>query len=446
MRGRSMVWLAALAVLLLVVPVSAAEDDEAKTDFKWFGSLRFRPEYNDNLSDVFSGRDDKIGYVSYRINLGARVDLDKDVSVVLDGQAVGVWGEDQTPLRSGPSLDTTDAKFNFYRAFVEARDIMGTPFTFRAGRQPLAFGDEFLLGDLDFYGGTSWDSLRGDFASKLVDTTVFWGKGAELDAPEFMFGYPFGGDSNGDWDLYGAWTDWKIPGDNKLDVAMLYSLDRRYSDLIPFSDKRWTYYGYYHYGKGIGLFGTLNAAVQRGRTARNSDGEEAIDIKADAVEATVGWNFERGGGKYDIWGRWANFSGDDPTTADTNEAYDPMTMDFHGRYGYLDFWTGWWGYNTFLGDLGVQFAQVGFQSRLPNGIRITGLAQHVNRTSQTPAGATARNLGEEYGFVFGYDYGEHTSIDLGLAQLYPGRAFRDIAPQFASSTVRRFYVNTTVRF
>ena len=65
----------AFAVLLLAAPSArAAEGDEEGRDLNCFGSLRVRPEYNDNLSDLTSAQDDKVSYVSYRANIGTSIE------------------------------------------------------------------------------------------------------------------------------------------------------------------------------------------------------------------------------------------------------------------------------------------------------------------------------------------------------------------------------------
>ena len=76
--------LAALGVIALgVMPARSAEEGDGSTaKWDWFGSLRVRPEYNDNLSDSFLGRDDKIGYIGYRANIGTQISLDRDITVI----------------------------------------------------------------------------------------------------------------------------------------------------------------------------------------------------------------------------------------------------------------------------------------------------------------------------------------------------------------------------
>ena len=124
---------AVAAVLLMGITSSVRAEDHS---WKWFGMLRARPEFNNNLSDVNSFRDDQIFFTSYRANIGFSADLDHDVSVLIDGQVLGKWGEDSI-VRGGITTDNTTEKFGVYRGYVEARKIGGSPVTVRAGRQPL---------------------------------------------------------------------------------------------------------------------------------------------------------------------------------------------------------------------------------------------------------------------------------------------------------------------
>jgi len=442
MRTKFVLWLAVCIVATSLGPCLMADDGEKKID--WFGSLRARPEYNDNLSDVATGRDDKVGYVSYRINLGLSVELDKNVSLLFDGQAVGLWGENEMPFASGPSQDATSAKFNFFQAYGEAKNINDSPFSLRIGRQKLVYADEWLLGDLDHFGGTSWDAMVGVIDGDFADVSFIWGKGAEMDVPE-MFYDPEYEDTNGDWDLYAGWASMKLADAMTLDAGVIYSLDRRKpgEEFTPYTDKRWTATVNYHWGEGEGLFIDANAAMQWGRPMFIPDPESPEPkIDANAAEVTVGWVFEAAKARHQVHGRFARYSGDDPNTIDV-EYFDPLAQDFHGRYGYLDLWHGFWGLDAFVGGSpGAQFIQLAFESRLASGLTLTGLYQDVSSAEAPSPTNTNRNLGDEYGFLFAYDYSEHASFEVGLAQLYPGEGLL----QYGNSTVRRFYVNTLVRF
>lgn len=435
--------LVSLALVFTAVPVWAADDDGAEWD--WFGSLRARPEYNENLSDLAAGLDDKIGYISYRLNLGFDVELDKNVGVHVDGQFLGTFGEDFTPFRGGLSQSNGVSDFNLFEAYVGMNEMFDTPFSLKVGRQKVVFADEWLFGDYDFYGGTSHDGFVGMFDTELVKVVPFWVKLAENDPPEAVVGSPGSPavDNNGDFDAYAVWTVWNLPGDQTLDTGVVYALNRIRTATAPFTDKRWTYAAQYAYGAATGLQVDVNAAIQWGSTINPADTK--VDIDADAIEATLGWAFERGGGQYTIWARFANYTGDDFDTMDS-EGFQPLFQDTHGRYGYLDIWNGQWGFTNYLYGEGIQFQQLGWDANLANGIGIRGIVQRMRRTTQKDAVLKGRNLGEEYGFEITYDYGDNVELALGLAQLYPGDAITYEPPQFTSSTVRRFYLNTVTRF
>ena len=440
----------ALMLLSFAVAVAAeAEGEDEGTTFKWFGGVRFRPEYNDNLADVFSGQDDKIGYASYRVNFGFNVDLDKGVSVLVDAQAVGTWGESETFVRGDQTFDTNWEKYGIYRAYVEAKDVFDSSVTLRAGRQPIVIADEWLLGDLDFYGGTSWDGIRADIAGKHGTYNLFWAKGAEHDNWLYYYGPP---DESGDFDLYGAWGAWKLTERQTLEAGIIYWFDHRSISGIPdgdgsveyidspYRDKRFTYALHYSFAGEKGPFVKGNVAIQRGAIY------DDVDIDAEAFELTGGWVWQPKGKDNKLWARAASYSGDDAGTSEA-EAFNPLAMDFHGRYGLLDFWNGFWGFQTFLGgDPGLQVFQVGFDSDTISNMKVGMYAQTLRTAEHVSPDFHLRDLGQEFGIWATYDYGKNLSLTLGVAQLFPGSAFTGIPPFFGQSSVRRIYVNSVARF
>ncbi len=451
MKRGMIVW-AIVALVLAAAPAAAGDD----ADWHWFGSLRVRPEYNENLSDLTGGRDDKIAYAGYRANLGLSVDLDRDVTLLFDGQALGVWGEDPDPFRGGTTQDTTSADFNFYRAYVEAKNIFGTKLSVRAGRQTLVFGDEWLLGDYDFYGGTSWDGIRADFARDTGTTSVFWAKVAETNTPEQLTDLTIN-DIGGDSDLYGFWGDWDLGNSHLVEAGVMYLLDHQTivtdsgtATTFPFDDKRWTITLQYAWGEDTGAFVRANTAMQTGETLDASIPTAPVDVDIEdayAFEVTGGYVFERDGQPYRLWARIAEYTGDDDTTPNENETFVPIAQDNHARYGLLDFWQGQWGFTPFIGGSpGFRALQVGVHAELANGLDVMLSAQELRRAERVSSTVTSRQLGREISLGVGYNYGENLRVEAGVAQLYPSTAFDFEPPFFASSITRRYYLNTVVNF
>lgn len=442
-------YLAALGVMLLgATPALHAQagDEGEGTKWSWFGSLRVRPEYNENLSDLSVGRDDKIGYVGYRVNLGTEVNLDRDVSVVLDLQGVGSAGEDFSFTRGSQTFNFQDSYFSLYRGYIDVRNLFGEKIDLRVGRQELVFGDEFLLGNNDFYAGASWDAIRGDFKQNIGTFTAFWAKVAEVDHPEF-FGDQFFQDAAGDWDFYGLYEAMKFGESHHIDLAVLYNFDHTpsyYGD-IPFTEKRFTYHARYAYQPESGLFGAANLALQGGRTLAAS-GLQIVNADAYGVDGTIGYSWIKDGRKAQVHAKIANFSGDDPATED-NETFNPLAQDFHNRYGMLDFWNGIWGKQAYIGGAaGFRALQLGFRTELSNGITLSAVAQRNLRGIEPSETATNRNMGQEFGVLAEYAYGKNLELDFAYAQLFPGTANANEAPYFSKSVARRIYVGARARF
>lgn len=455
-------WRVVAVALTLILGAGAvlAADDSA--EWNWFGSLRFRPENQNNFSDSNSNvRDDNIAFTSYRANFGFQVDLEQDVSVLFDLQALGVWGEDQTALRGFHTFSNTEATTGFYRAYVELRNVFGSDLTMRLGRQPVVIADEFLFGDLDFYGGTSWDAIRADYTTDWGGIHAVVAKAGEVDRPEIVYQvYTVDpdtgdlliteGDEGGDANLYALNAMWKINDTMMLDGAVVYWFDHRGFPIPGFNsqDKRWTYWAHFAYQPETGLYGVANLALQDGDTiGYTSNGWEMVGIgRPMAWEATGGWKWDRGGKPAKVWLRLAQFSGDDPETDDV-ESYNPLAMDFHGRYGLMDLWHGMNRPAYIGGPSGANVIQLGFDTQITENFRLMGIAEYLKANEKYNA-ANVRALGKEFGFAGTYDYSKNFSFEVGIAQAYPGSATYQDPPFFVQGqdTIRRVYVNALCRF
>ncbi len=446
--------IAVFALALCFVPASVAADDDAEgmnLTWHWFGSLRARPEYNDNLSDVSPVVDDEVSYANYRVNFGFSVDLDKGVSVLLDGQAYGAWGEDQTPQRGNLTTDNTSGDVAFYRAYIKAANIMDSNFSVTAGRQPLEYADEWLLGDSDFYAGTSWDAIRGDYQMKddRGSVSLFWAKVAEQDVPETLV---FTGDIGNDFDMYGIWTDWRVGDHSSLDVSALYGMDRRDVAGKGYTDKRFTgavNYTYKNRDDG-GFFFVGNGGLQDGRTLDSIGAKQ--EVEGWAYELTPGWLWVHKGenGEADrytkIWVRAAEYSGDDQETNEV-ETWSPVAMDQHFRYGATDFWGGTFGHGAYIGGTpGFEALQLGFSTQTKVGIGLKGIIQQQRRSEKIGPGQDNRNLGQEIGVIASYDYGRNLTLELGVGQLFAGTAFSYEPPLFGQGNGRRAWLSATAHF
>jgi len=226
---------------------------EARTRFEWIeNTTDFSSKGVDGSGDddLF---DDGLSYAASRYNLGFRVDLPRDVAAVIElqgnfemgGGPAGVGTElraqttqhqrpgvvnhlglgpaaskvgggdsaidgdaDPTHLEIVRSLNALDGDGVFvYQGYMEAAHIGDSILSVRIGRQEMAYGTEFLLGNQDWYDGQTFDGVKGilEFTDKhRLD--LFWAKLAERDTTvPGAVGLPALGQGGDDSDLFGAY-------------------------------------------------------------------------------------------------------------------------------------------------------------------------------------------------------------------------------------------------
>jgi len=235
---------------------------EARTRFEW---LENTTDFSsggadgDDDNDLF---DDSFSYAPARFNIGFRVDLPRDVAAVIELQGnyelgggpagVGTELRAQTtqhqrpgvvnPIVLGPgfskvgaagglgspasgggpstalpsptqleivrTLNDVDGDEVFvYQGYAEAAHIGDSILSVRIGRQEMAYGTEFLLGNQDWYDGQTFDGVKGilEFTDKhRLD--IFWAKLAERDTTvDGSIGGAALNQGGDDSDLYGAY-------------------------------------------------------------------------------------------------------------------------------------------------------------------------------------------------------------------------------------------------
>lgn len=165
---------AALCLLSLVPDAIALAEGEAKR-VELSGHVRLRAE-TDDKTDYSSRR----SFSLLRVRPAVTIRPDSDVSVLVEPQFARTMGE------SGLSGNTTDPAFGVHQAYVDYHpwDWSG----FLLGRQVLAYGDELVVGALDWNNtGRSFDAFRARvkhgegtgwsdlFTAKLVNGNISGG-------------------------------------------------------------------------------------------------------------------------------------------------------------------------------------------------------------------------------------------------------------------------------
>ncbi len=126
------------------------------------GQIRERSEYDQRLDMADDGR----FYHLLRTRLGIGAAFEEDLSAFAELQDARSLGSSERRNESGiPAFDLREG-------YIEARRIGGTPFGIKVGRQTLCYGDERLLGEVDWSNaGQTFDAavIRAESDQVRVD-------------------------------------------------------------------------------------------------------------------------------------------------------------------------------------------------------------------------------------------------------------------------------------
>src|SRR5262249_50217584 len=163
----------------------AADEGEKKVTVK--GEIWSRFEDNEHMSDPDSTVNDSFTYFPYRVRLGIEGKFADNVTGYAEFHNFGFFGGDP-PVKSIVAipthfdllpfyLNTTSSTANdiafVYPGYLQLDKIGGSNVGVRIGRQEHTYNTEMLLGDNDFYGGTSFDGGRAWWTAKKLEIDAF---------------------------------------------------------------------------------------------------------------------------------------------------------------------------------------------------------------------------------------------------------------------------------
>ena len=200
--------LAVALVAFLAVPAFASVQN-----VKVGGSIGTTSVIRDNFSLGATTQNASQNVFLSQIGLTVQADLTDNVSTNLKLINERLWG---TGSATGDvTVDT---------AYVTMKELLYSPLTVTIGRQPLAYGNQFLVGDgdltggvaqvSDLTGGVNFDAIKAILAYDPLTVDLFAAKVTEKDvtAPE----------DKGDTDLYGVNANYKL-GDSMNTVVEGYT-------------------------------------------------------------------------------------------------------------------------------------------------------------------------------------------------------------------------------
>ena len=290
-----------MALLVSMGSVAVAELQNVEIG----GKLRIRGNWFYMDDSDFS-----TAFVEQRNLLNVKADFTDEVSAFVEFDNYNVWGEDFRSLYLTGADGRGAGDVDMYQAYIDAKNMWGTPLSMRVGRQELVFGNEFLFGNNDtgaFFTGLSYDALRLSYNNDAV----------AIDAVAAKLAEGLGDLGKDDVDLYGLYGSYIGIEDVVLDAYWMWIRD---DEVVTGENIDLHTVGL----RGAGTLGAFdfdaNAAYQFGDTDLTRRvgflglGREDIDISAFGVDVRAGYTFDAGW-QPRVFANFAWYEGDDEDLA-----------------------------------------------------------------------------------------------------------------------------------
>ncbi|TGM32117.1 alginate export family protein [Leptospira biflexa] len=136
--------------------------------------VRVRPELKYNF-DFNRNTNDNVDFTGQKIQFWIQKEFTKDVIAKITFQDSRLWGAEKGSLTGlSTANDGTRQSTDVREAYVEVKNNFNLPFHFQVGRQIMRYGDERLVGSLDWTNvGRSFDGLRLKWEDKYFSSHAF---------------------------------------------------------------------------------------------------------------------------------------------------------------------------------------------------------------------------------------------------------------------------------
>ena len=269
----------------------------------------------ENIVSFFKWGEDgaDVAFFQQRTVLNFRADFTDNVSAFIELENWGVWGDDSFRSNYFTGADfpgaADSAKVDLYQAYIEAREMWGTPLQLRVGRQELVFGSGWLVGNntnFSEFRGLFFDAVRLTYDHDVFSVDAFWSK---LDDRTAVLG------DNQDADFMGVYASYTGLEDIVFDAYWFFlrdSIDLSDTRGGPFAEWREDFFGLDDYDTtnlhtvGLRAAGVISAfdfeveaAYQFGdadavgiRFQRNGYGDDGAEFDAFGANAEIGYTFD----------------------------------------------------------------------------------------------------------------------------------------------------------
>ena len=391
-----------------------AEDDDSKKKeegnneviklpgsmgLKISGELRFREEYWKNRYPMAT---EDLDFTRMRTRLRFDLDIRENLGAIVEFQDVRIMGSEGNVAADTEGVDIK-------RSEILVRNLFGKPLDLEFGRHVLAYGDQRLIGHLEWFDqGRTYDGFRlsykpGDWYADFIgvrgnDTAV--------------------GDMN-DQDLFGVYGGMNdlFPGGG-LEAYLLLFRDQTRMPFVPLNmtERRFLTMGFRAFGKQDGLDASLEIAQQVGE-----DG--VCHLNATAFAAVAGFTLEDVKCKPRI-GVEVDFASGDRNPNDTDsETFQTLFPTNHLHYGYADLmgWSNMWDFKAGVKahpwkniTVGLDWHHLLLDSTDDAWYNAGGGVMRAG------VGHESRHLGEEIDLTVGWKPNENFSLATGFCHFMPG--------------------------
>jgi len=426
--------LLAIGVVVMMAPPVIAQEEKP---FTIHGEVRFRGEYDNNTQDLDDDSDDGALFFPYRVRIAAEGKFTKNVSAWIELHHADMAGN-TGPFQVGNSADA-----ELYQGNMTFDQLWSKNFSLRIGRQEIVAGNELLLGDLDFYTGISHDGGVGNWKLKKVNLMLWYTRptegsafGSFLPPDQIFFTSP-----TATQHFLGGYATWNWKKSQSFDVYLMDFIDRDLGGNFQTIGVR-----YAHDTTNNGIFWNIEVAKQTGQVTSAMQAAADVDASGMAVEGWFGYNWKSGKNTHRVFVRLENATGDDASTADENEGFQPLFGDFHNRLGHGDWFQmadNTTGLNGGVGG-GINAVSVGYTGYYRDRHEFGGAYWSYNLDEDNGA-ATGDKLGTALDVWYGFNYSRNVSFTASLSQLSPDDALTGggAAPD---DSVTRLYGQARLRF
>ena len=387
-------------------------------DLKVSGNLKIRTEFKNRTGYQGSNVDARTAY-----RFRPQMDIKRsDYHIRFSPQLTKNFGGDENRAGAGNTTSTVETSgqvnqpgLDVYEAFINYK--ISDQFEFLMGREALAYGDQLIIGSLDWaIPGRSFNLVKFRYNTGPYKYDAFFSKLSDnLTANE----------KSDDANLAGLYLSRKKQGQlfKEFDFYVLNLNSKKATNALGIIEV--STFGFRFKGAQNQIFYRLEAGLQNGKN---------VGDEAHQVDAEVGYNFGNFKTTFNYINSGKNYRQLFPT------AHKFLGFaDILGRRNVTDYslrlWHKW---DKLVSKLHVHSFQRTSDSDPVYTLGGTG--------AYGVPGDGSKDVGLEVDLILTYNFKKHTGLQLGLTQFSPGKYFKNQAVADAGKAVNFYYLQLVTKF